>query len=228
MALRNWLAGLAIVAGVVGLALDFYVISDTMVASPENPVARSFLDMFVYYWTFLTNLSNLALLLIYMSALTGWRWLGWFRSPVSRGGMAGIIVLVMAYYHFMLAPQYHFTGPIVVSNDLLHYVTPILYLIWWAAFVSHGRLRVRNVPVMLVPGLAYVAYVLIRGPIAGEYPYTIIDPTFAPPGQAAAQGYFGVAIGVGILILLVAIFDLLLVGIDGLIARRRKPARSTG
>jgi len=78
-------------------------------------------------------------------------------------------------------------------------------------------------PMMLVPGLTYVAYVLVRGPIAGEYPYTILDPTFALPGQAP-QGYPGVAIGVGVLVAMVAIFDLLLIGIDGLIARRRQPA----
>ena len=69
----------------------------------------------------------------------------------------------------------------------------------------------------------YVGYVLVRGLIAGEYPYTILDPTFAPPTHAA-QGYLGVAIGVGILVVLVAIFDLLLVAVDGLIARRVKPA----
>lgn len=223
MPLRNWLAGLAIAAGVVGLALDFYVISGTMTVSADNPAARSLPNMVVYYWTFLTNLSNLGLLLVYVSALNGWGWLGWFRSPVTRGGVAGIITLVMLYYHVMLAPQYHFTGAIVVSNDLLHYVTPILYLLWWALCLPHGTLRVRDIPTMLIPGVSYVAYVLVRGPIAGEYPYTIIDPTFGPPGQPA-QGYLGVALGVGILIVLVAIFDLLLVGIDGLIGRRRKPA----
>lgn len=94
---------------------------------------------------------------------------------------------------------------------------------WWGVYAAHGTLRLRDVPMMLVPGLAYVAYVLLRGPMAGEYPYTILDPTFALPGHPA-QGYFGVAVGVGVLVALVAIFDLLLVGIDGLIARRLKPA----
>jgi hypothetical protein len=112
---------------------------------------------------------------------------------------------------------------ITVSNILLHYVTPLLYLGWWLGFTAHGMLRFRDVPAMLVPGLSYVAYVLVRGPLAGEYPYTILDPTFAIPGQAA-QGYFGVAIGVGVLVVLVAIFDLLLVGVDGLMARKVKPA----
>jgi hypothetical protein len=224
MQLRYWWIGLAIAVGVVGLYLDFSVISGTMTASADNPVPRSLPDMLVYYWTFLTNLSNLGLILVYLGALTRWPWLGWFRHPVTRAGMAGIMMLVMFFYHFMLAP----TLPpvplaITVSNILLHYVAPLFYLGWWLGFTAHGMLRFRDVPAMLVPGLSYVAYVLARGPLAGEYPYTILDPTFAIPGQAA-QGYFGVAIGVGVLVVLVAIFDLLLVGVDGLMARKVNPA----
>ena len=59
MQLRYWWVGLAIAVGVVGLYLDFSVISGTMSASADNPVARSLPNMLVYYWTFLTNLSNL-------------------------------------------------------------------------------------------------------------------------------------------------------------------------
>lgn len=224
MPLRSWYLGLAIAMGAVGLALDFEAIAGTMIVGPHNPVARSFGNMLVYYWTFLTNLSNLALLLTYLSALTTWRWLGWFRHPVTRAGMAGIIALVMGFYHFMLAPALHdLPETITVSNILLHYCTPVLFLLWWLVFSAHGTLRWRDMPMMLVPGLTYVAYVLVRGPIAGEYPYTILDPTFALPGQAP-QGYPGVAIGVGVLVVMVTIFDLLLIGIDGLIARRRQPA----
>lgn len=223
MPLRVLYVAVAILAGLVGLALDFYVIAGTLVATPANPVARSLPNMVIYYWTFLTNLSNLGLLLVYLGDLTRWRWLSWFRQPVTRAGMAGIMVLVMGFYHFMLAPQYHFTGPIVWSNYLLHYVTPLLYLGWWLMFTAHGALRYRQVPLMLAPGVIYVAYVLVRGLVAGEYPYTILDPTFAIPGQGA-QGYLGVAIGVLVLVVLVAIFDLLLTFVDGLLARRRAAA----
>lgn len=224
MQLRYWFAGLAIAIGVVGLYLDFSVIAGTMTATAQNAVPRSLPKMLIYYWTFLTNLSNLGLILVYLSDLTRWRWLDWFRHPVTRAGMAGIMTLVMFFYHFMLAPTLpEVPQAITISNILLHYVTPILYLAWWATLGTHGTLRLRDVPVMLVPGLSYVAYVLVRGLIAGEYPYTILDPTFAIPGHPA-QGYLGVAIGVGVLVVLVAIFDLLLVGIDSLIARRVKPA----
>jgi hypothetical protein len=220
MPLRFVFALLAIAIGVVGLGLNMSVIAGVM-GPPEN---RPFASFLVYYWSYLTNLSNSVLLLIYAADLSGVRWLAWLRHPVFKAGMAGIMMLVMFFYHFMLAPTLpYLPQAIEVSNVLLHYVTPLLFLVWWAAFSPHGMLRYRDVPLMLAPGLAYVLYIELRGPIAGEYPYTILDPGFAPPGGTAA-GLAGVAIGVSVLVLLFAIFDLLLVAIDGLIARRRRPA----
>lgn len=224
MKFRFWYALAAIAIGVVGLYLDFSVIAGTMTQSTTNPVPRSLGNMLIYYWSFLTNLSNFGLILVYLGDVTRWRWLDWFRQPVSRAAIAGLMLLVMGFYHFMLSPTLpDLPLAIDVSNVLLHYVTPIAFLVWWGAFSPHGALRYRDIPAMLVPGLLYVAYIEVRGLMAGEYPYTILDPGFALPGQGA-QGYPGVAIGVGILVVLVAIFDLLLVVIDGLIARRMKPA----
>jgi hypothetical protein len=220
MSLRLPFALLAIAVGVIGLALDFYVIAGVM-GPPQN---RSLLSFLVYYWSFLTNLSNTVLLLIYLADLAGARWLDWFRDPITKAGMAGIMILVMFFYHFMLAPYLpDLPQAIDVSNVLLHYVTPVLFLIWWGVWSPHGTLRYRHLPLMLVPGLAYVAYIELRGPLAGEYPYTILDPGYAPPGGAAG-GPLTVAISVSVLVVLVAIFDLLLVFIDGLIARRRRHA----
>jgi hypothetical protein len=224
MALKSWYAALAIIVGVVGLALDFYVIAGTLVAGPLNPVARSFPNMFVYYWTFLTNLSNGALLLFYLGDVFSWPWLRWSRHPVARASMAGIITLVMGFYHIMLAPGLvTLTGPIVLSNQLLHTATPILFLVWWLVFNGHGTLRYRNVPAELAPGILYVVYILVRGPLAGEYPYTILDPTWGMPGSQP-QGYVGVLAGVAVLVVLVAIFDIVLTFIDGLLGRRGKTA----
>jgi hypothetical protein len=222
MSLRIIFAIVAIAIGLVGLALDFHAIATVMTVTPQNPVARSFPNFLLYYFTFLTNLSNTALVLTYVAELTGWARLGWFRRPVTRGGMAGIMMLVMFFYHFMLAPH---LPPVPVeitySNILLHYCTPILFLVWWLAFTSHGTLRFRDVPIMLLPGLLYTLYVELRGPLVGEYPYTILDPTFAPPGHAAV-GYGTVVISVGILVILVAIFDTALVLVDRLLGRRQR------
>lgn len=213
-AARRVFALAAIVVGLVGLGINFQLIMAGMSsvtetgAPPRGPVGT-----FVYFWSFFTHLTNLWLLLCYVSELTGWKWLSWLRHPVGRASMAGSITLVMVFYHFMLAPNYHFEGGLLVSNILMHYVSPIMYLVWWAVLSSHGTLRLRHVPLMLLPGIGYLAYALIRGAIVGEYPYDIINVTKA--------GYGGVAIGAAILIVLVAIFCALLVGLDRLLARGR-------
>jgi hypothetical protein len=220
MPLRPPFALIAIAIGVVGLTLNMSVIADVM-GPPQN---RPFWNFLIYYWSFLTNLSNSALILIYIAELTGARWLSWFRDPITKGGMAGIMVLVMFFYHFMLAPTLpDMPDAIEYSNVLLHYVTPILFLTWWTAFSPHGTLRYRDVPLMLAPGLLYVLYIEVRGLLASEYPYTVLDPSFAPPGGTAV-GPLTVAVSIGLLVALVAVFDVLLVYIDGLLARRRQAA----
>ena len=215
------LAIIAAIAGLVGLGIDGWIFAAFLAPTATAP-ARGFLDLLVYYWTFLTHLSNLGLLLVYLSTAVGWRWLGWFRQPVTRAGLAGIIALVMVFFHVMLAPHYTFTGPVVVSNFLLHTATPLAYLAWWL-LGAHGNVRLRDVPVMISPGIAYVAWVLLRGLIVREYPYTILDPTFALPG-GSAQGYLGVAIGVVAILVLVALFDSGLVLVDAFLARRNGKA----
>ena len=221
MPLRNLYVLIAAAIGVVGLAFNFVEIAGVM-GPPQN---RSFLNFLVYFVSFLTNLSNIALLLTYLSDHSDWGWLGWFRRHVTRGGLAGIMILVMFFYHFMLAPTLPKDLPqtITVSNILLHYLTPLLYLGWWALWVPHGGLRWSHVPEMLLPGLLYTAYAEVRGIIASEYPYEILDPTVKLP-DGSMTGYGMVFVSVGVLVLLVAAFDAALVIADGLLGKARANA----
>lgn len=205
---------LALLIGIAGLAIDAWMIFPSlMTVSAGNPVARSFPDAFVNFWTYFTHLTNLGLVLVYAAVLTGWRWLGWFRQPRTQALMAGFITLVMVFYHFMLAPYYQMEGALAVATVLLHYVAPIAYLVWWLAFAGHGTLKFSDIPMMWIPGLVYVAWVLIRGALwAREYPYDILNPD--------KFGYGGVAIGVGIIFVAVTIFCAVLVFLDRLLGRR--------
>ena len=215
-ALRNLLAWAGILVGCIGLALDFWVIlPSSMTAGAGNPVARSLAGTLVYFWTFFTHLTNLWLVLTY-AAVLGAGWLAWFRRPVAMASAAAFITLVMLYYHFMLAPTLRMEGALLVATVLLHYVAPLLYLGWWALFAPHGTLRLGQIPLMLLPGIGYVAWVLLRGAVVHEYPYDILD--------AGKFGYGGVAIGVAILLVAVVIFALVLVAADRLLARRHSPA----
>lgn len=186
-----------------------------MVVTAENPVARSLPDTLIYFWTYFTHLTNLWLVLTYLAMVSGWGWLGWFRRPVIMGSAAAFITLVMLYYHFMLAPTLDMRGALLVATWLLHYVAPVLYLVWWALFAPRGVLKSRHIPLMLLPGIGYVAWVLLRGLVAHEYPYDILD--------AGKFGYGAVAIGVAMLLLAVAIFSMIVVGADRWLSRRAVP-----
>jgi hypothetical protein len=211
------LAWAGTVVGCAGLALDFWVVFPSMMTvTADNPVARSFPDTFVYFWTYFTHLTNLWLVLTYAAVVSGARWLGWFRRPVIMASAAAFITLVMLYYHFMLAPTLKMEGALLAASWLLHYVAPLLYLAWWALFAPHGLLRFGHIPLMLLPGIGYVAWVLLRGAIVNEYPYDILD--------AGKFGYAAVAIGVAVLLVAVVIFSLVLIGADLWLARRRRPA----
>ena len=207
MPLAVLLLGIAI--GLLGLGIDLQVILASVARQRTLP------DALVYYWTFFTHVSNAGLVLIYLAELTRWRGLGWFRRPVTKALWAANITLVMVFYHVMLAPYLSFEGAMLLANTLLHYVAPLLYLAWWALGTGHGVLRLRDIPVMLVPGLLYLAWALGRGAVVGEYPYDILDVT--------AHGYSGVAVGAGIIVVAVALFCLLMVGVDRLLGRRIGP-----
>jgi hypothetical protein len=215
--LRTLLALAGVAAGVVGLAIDGWeIFPSVMTASATNEVARSFPDAFIYFWTYFTHLTNLWLLLTYASVLSGWVWLSWFRRPVIMASAAAFITLVMLYYHFMLAPTLKLEGGLGIATWLLHYIAPVLYLAWWALFAQHGPLRFKHIGLMLLPGVGYVAWVLLRGAVVHEYPYDILD--------ADKFGYGGVAIGVAVLLVAVSIFSVIIVWGDRLLAHRGKTA----
>jgi hypothetical protein len=213
MTFGKFVALAGILLGVTGLILNFTVIMpDAVTATAQHP-ARDWPNALIYYFSFFTHLTNLGLVLVYLSDFRAGVWLGWFRRPTTRATMGAVIILVMLYYHFMLAPLYHFTGNLAIANVLLHYVTPILYLAWWGLFSSHGALRFAQIPLLLLPPLIYLIYVLVRGAIVAEYPYEIVD--------VGKYGYGQVTINAAVLTIAVALFTAIVVGADKLIARWR-------
>jgi hypothetical protein len=104
-------AGAGVAIGAAGLVIDAALIFPSMsVVSPTNPVARSFLDTFIYFWTYFTHLTNLWLLVCYLAWITDWRWLSLFRRPTMLASAAAFITLVMLFYHFLLAPYIRMEG----------------------------------------------------------------------------------------------------------------------
>ncbi|MEO8756351.1 MAG: Pr6Pr family membrane protein [Devosia sp.] len=171
----------------------------------------------IFYFTFFTILTNLVLVLIYASELWPRTYLHWFRWPVTRGMMAAAIALVGGFYHFFLAEAWDPQGLAQVADVTLHYITPILYVLWWLLFMRHGLLKFAQIPSMLLPPTIYLIYAMIRGAIVGEYPYTILE--------ANRLGYAAVAINVVLVLVALIVLSAIVVAIDRALARVDMPGR---
>ena len=213
MPLQRIVAIAGILLGLIGLGIDYQIIMTSPgITVGGTPVERGAVGQFIYFWSFFTHLTNFGLVLVYVASLTDWKALAWVRHPVGRASMAGNIALVMVFFHFFLAPNFTFTGGLLVANYILHYAAPLLYLIWWFTLIPHGTLRFSQIPIMLLPGLIYVVLVLVRGAIVSEYPYAILD--------ASTAGYGGVLIGVLAILVSVAVFCTILIAFDQRLGRK--------
>jgi hypothetical protein len=205
------LAGFII--GLAALVLQFSLTVPLRIASGD-----SLAGAVIFYFTFFTILTNLALVLVYLSDLVRAAWLGWFRAPVTRATMLATITLVMVFYHFVLAGLWQPEGWFKVADVVLHYVTPCLYVLWWLLFQPHGTLRFRDIPLMLLPPAIYLVYAMVRGAIVTEYPYPILD--------AYTHGYAQVALNIALVLAGLVLLCAIGVGIDRLLGRSRLAATS--
>jgi hypothetical protein len=165
-------AGLAALAW-FGLLLQLFLTVHANVESGKGALWG--IIVFLGYFTILTNLLVcLALTLpLAMPSTAGGRFFA--RSDVNAG-VATSIVFVGLAYHFLLRNLWHPQGLSLLADTLLHYVVPIMFLLyWWFAFPK-GALRWSYPFIWGLYPTAYLLYALIRGAVIGSYPYGFIDP----------------------------------------------------
>ncbi|TIX52813.1 MAG: hypothetical protein E5V33_27990, partial [Mesorhizobium sp.] len=163
-------AGLAV--GLIGLVLQACI---TIPASME--AGRSFLGSVVFLFSFFTILTNIGAVLVHTSLLSpsGYAWFPAFAGSRLRAGVAAAIGLVFIVYATVLARLWQPQGLFLLCDILLHYVTPALFVLWWLVAGADGTTRWREISWWMVYPLAYLAYVLLRAPIAGEVPYPFLS-----------------------------------------------------
>ena len=98
--------------GTAALLLQFYLTLSTRLLRMGDSLPGTL----IFFFTFFTILTNIMLVLIYLSELTTAGWLGWWRTPVTRGMMAGAIALVGIFNHLLLAELQDLTGPSALAD----------------------------------------------------------------------------------------------------------------
>ena len=198
------------------ITLGALVLQIFLTVSTQLSHGHSLISALVFYFSFFTITSNLMLAAIYLSDLVGWGWLRWWRTPWVRGMMAGAIALVMVVYHFLLFGLADIDIWFIVADRTLHYVDPVLYIVWWLAVQPHGKLRWGQIPLMLAYPLIYIAYAMARGAVTAEYPYPFLAADKLGYGQVAINCVF---MFVGVIVIYAAV-----IWLDRLLQPRRQPA----
>lgn len=203
-------AGLVI--GLAGLVLQFCI---TIPASMD--AGRGFLGSIVFYFSFFTVLTNIGAVLVHASLLSssGYAWLPAFAGPRMRAGVAVAIAVVFIVYATVLAQLWQPQGLFLLCDVLLHYVTPVLFVLWWLVAGADGSTRWRDMSWWVLYPLAYLAYALLRAPIAGEVPYPFLD--------AAKNGWTSVAIWSLAITALFLVLCVIAILADHGLARARTP-----
>jgi len=195
---------IGLVIGLAALVLQFAVSIPAYMAN-----GRSLPDAIITFVSFFTILSNAALVLVYLSEVTTASWLAAFRSPITRGMMVGVMILVCVFYHVLLSSLTTLEGLSKGLDLVLHYVAPVLYVFWWLAYGRRGVLKWEQIPSMLFPTLVYFIYTIGRGAVSKEYPYPSLDVNKLGFGHVLVNAVY-ISIGLALLCALVVLADKLL------------------
>ncbi|RWE74160.1 Pr6Pr family membrane protein [Mesorhizobium sp.] len=194
------IAGLVI--GLIALVLQAAITIPASMAA-----GRSLLGAIVFLLSFFTILTNIAAVMVHASLLspTGYAWFPAFAGQRMRAGVAVSITLVFIVYATVLAGLWQPQGLFLLCDILLHYVTPLIFLLWWFIAGADGSTRWRDISWWMIYPLAYLAYALIRAPFAGEVPYPFLDVAKNGAASVAVSAVGVTALFVGLSVLAVLI-----------------------
>jgi hypothetical protein len=142
----------------------------------------------VNFFSYFTNLSNLFAAFVLL--LTGVHFLSGRASSASMDRLRAVSTVNMAVVGIVFAlllRDVDLGALLPWINTWLHYVMPCAVALDWLLQPPRTRLGGRQLLVIQIFPIAYLAYVLARGSAAGWYPYPFLDP-------ANVGGYGGVAV----------------------------------
>lgn len=165
---------------------------------------------FFSYFTILTNTLAASVLTSVM--------LGHVRTvltrPTVQTAVTVYITIVCAVYFLILRHLWQPQGPQWLADTMLHYVMPVLYVLFWLCFARKDTIGWRDSLIWLLFPLAYLCAVLARGVPSKFYPYPFID--------ANELSYLEIARNSAVLLAAFLLTALLYVALSRLLARKGK------
>ncbi len=126
---------------------------------------------------FLTILTNLMMVAVYWSSLATapGRISVFFSQTGVRSAIAAHIALVAIVYITAIRGQIVLTPAMLVTDVLLHYLAPALYLTWWWQLPEKHALSYFDIPRWMAWPIIYLCLIMMAGLSTGAFIYPILD-----------------------------------------------------
>lgn len=151
------------------LGLQFYLIIVNRTTSIPEAIVR-----FFSFYTILTNIL-VAICFTFLWLKQKSRWGNFFSQQKTLTAITVYISIVAIVYNLILRSTWNPQGLHRVVDELLHVITPIIFILYWFLFAPKAALQLKNIFPWLIYPLVYLLYILLRGAFAKYYPYPFIN-----------------------------------------------------
>jgi hypothetical protein len=191
----------------VSLGLQFYLF---IVVHRITSIPEAIIRFFGFY-TILTNiLVAVCFTFLWLSPKS--RWGNFFSQQKTITAISVYITVVALVYNLILRSMWSPKGLLRVADELLHVVTPLLFVFYWFIFTPKGALQLKNIFSWLIYPLVYLLYILSRGAFVKYYPYPFMD--------VSILGYSKVLLNSTVLCVVFLFISLLFVTVARMMTRR--------
>jgi hypothetical protein len=156
------------IIGVFALVSQLYL----TIANSSIPLG----EIIIQYFSYFTILSNILVALCAAAILfnSGSIHQKFFSRPSTVSAVTVYITVVGLIYNIILREIWTPIGWQKITNELLHVIIPLLFLVFWIFFVPKQNLKWSILGWFIFP-LFYAVYAIIRGAFSGFYPYPFMD-----------------------------------------------------
>ena len=152
-----------------GVLTQFYLIILNRVVSIPETILR-----FFAYFTINTNIL-VALCFTFIGLGSKTRTGRFFSRPSTVTAITVYIIIVGIVYNTILRSLWQPQGLQMIVDEILHSVTPVLFVLFWVIFIPTEELKWKHAFSWLIYPLVYIFYALIVGAVTKFYPYLFVD-----------------------------------------------------
>jgi hypothetical protein len=191
---------IAAAIGFIALGLQWWL----EVGIPKGPGLIGSTVNFFSYFTILAN--TVAAFALLMPLIAPDSWAGRFLSrPSVRTALAVYLIVVGLTYFLFLRHIGNDQGWERVADQMMHYATPVLFVIDWLAFVPKGRVPLTMIGTSLVIPILYGIWMTVHGALTNWYPYPFFDASKLGYQETSVNMAIFVGVFIGIALTLIVI-----------------------